>query len=91
MSSTTVWVGAATHDVGFERDHRNDGITHRIDPNVDAEREFVEQTLTGTGMVQAFTYFLPDQAIREATTATGGDFYSDGRVLALKLDEAPSN
>jgi LssY C-terminus len=86
-----VWVGAATHDIGFERDRRNNGITHRIDPNVDAEREFVEQTLTGTGMVRAFTYFLPAQAIREGTTATGGYFYSDGRVLALKLDEAQSN
>jgi LssY C-terminus len=91
ISSSNVWVGAATHDIGFERDRRNNGITHRIDPNVDAEREFVEQTLTGTGIVRAFTYFLPAQAIREGTTATGGYFYSDGRVLALKLDEAQSN
>jgi hypothetical protein len=30
-----LWVGAATHDIGFDRDNRNNGITHKIDPNVD--------------------------------------------------------
>jgi len=86
--SSTVWVGAATHDVGFERDHRNNGITHKIDPNVDAEREYVEKTLTGTGLVSEFTYVTPDNPLREAKTATGGSFQSDGRVLVLKLDES---
>src|SRR5258706_15984039 len=36
-----VWVGAATHDIGFDRDQRNNGVTHKIDPNVDNEREHV--------------------------------------------------
>jgi hypothetical protein len=86
--TSTVWVGAATHDVGFERDQRNNGITHKIDPNVDAEREYVEKTLTGTGLVSEFTYVTPDNPLREAKTATGGSFQSDGRVLVLKLDQS---
>jgi hypothetical protein len=86
--SSTVWVGAATHDVGFERDQRNNGITHKIDPNIDAEREYVEKTLTSTGLVSEFTYLTPDDPVREARTATGGSFQSDGRVLVLKLDES---
>ena len=84
------WVGAATHDIGFERDKRNNGITHKIDPNIDFEREFLEATLTGTGLVAEFTYFLPDNPLQEAKTATGGGFHSDGRVLILKLADSAS-
>ncbi|MGE3956995.1 MAG: LssY C-terminal domain-containing protein [Vicinamibacterales bacterium] len=85
VNGRTVWVGAATHDIGFERDQRNGGITHKIDPAIDLEREYVEQTLTGTGLVEHFTYVLPDNPLREARTATGGSFHSDGRVLVLQL------
>jgi len=87
----TVWVGAATHDIGFERDKRNNGITHKIDPNIDFEREFLEATLTSTGLVREFTYFLPDHPLQEARTATGGSFHSDGRVLVLKLAESSTS
>jgi hypothetical protein len=85
VAGSTLWVGAATHDIGFERDQRNNGMTHKIDPNVDAEREYVEKTLAATGLVAEFGYVLPDDPVREAKTATGGSFYSDGRVLVLKL------
>jgi hypothetical protein len=51
VDGKTLWVGAATHDVGFERDERNDGITHKIDPDVDLERNYVEKTLLATGLV----------------------------------------
>jgi len=81
----TVWVGAATHDTGFERDRRNNGITHKIDPNVDAERDYVEKTLSATGLVTEKTHFVPDHALKEAKTATGGSFHSSGQVLVLKL------
>jgi hypothetical protein len=87
VSGSTLWVGAATHDIGFERDRRNNGVTHRIDPDVDLERTYVEKTLTATGLVVEFTYVLPDNPVREAQTATGGSFHSDGRVLILKLDD----
>jgi hypothetical protein len=91
VEGTAMWVGAATHDIGFDRDRRNNGITHKIDPEVDLEREYVEKTLTSTGIVSQFTYVMPDDPLREAKTATGGTFRSDGRVLVLKLfDATPS-
>jgi hypothetical protein len=58
----SLWVGAATHDIGFDRDQRNNGITHKIDPDVDLEREYVEKTLIGTGLVAEYAYVTPDQA-----------------------------
>lgn len=87
VAGATLWAGAATHDIGFERDQRNNGITHKIDPNIDLEREFVERSLTATGIVTAFTYVTPSDPLREARTATGGTFQSDGRILVLRLEE----
>ncbi len=88
VKGETLWVGAATHDIGFERDQRNDGITHKIDPDIDLERDYVEKTLTSTGLVTEISHFLPDNPLKEAKTATGGTFHSNGKVLILKLDES---
>ncbi|PYT77030.1 MAG: hypothetical protein DMG40_24825 [Acidobacteria bacterium] len=84
----TLWVGAATHDIGIERDQRNNGITHKIDPDIDLERDYVEKTLCSTGLVSEIAYFLPENPLKEAKTATGGSFHSDGKVLVLKLVES---
>ena len=89
VNGQMLWVGAATHDVGFEKDQRNNGVTHRIDPNVDLERDYVEKTLTSTGLVDEITHILPANPMQEARTATGGSFHSNGQVLVLKLGESP--
>jgi len=80
-----VWVGAATHDIGFDRDARNNGVTHKIDPNVDEEREFVGSSLMETGLVANLSYLVPGQPSKEARTATGATFHSDGRMLVIYL------
>jgi len=90
VNGLTLWVGAATHDIGFEKDQRNDKLTHKIDPDVDLERNYVEKTLISSGLMSEITYFLPADAMKEAKTATGGSFHSDGRVLVLKLTEPGS-
>jgi hypothetical protein len=86
-----LWVGAATHDIGFERDQRNNGVTHKIDPDIDLERDYVEKTLASTGLVTEISHFLPDNPMKEAKTATGGTFHSNGQVLILKLEESSHN
>ncbi len=80
-----LWVGAATHDIGFDRDQRNNGVTHKIDPNIDLEREYVGDTLNSTGLLSALGHVLPADPLTEAHTATGGTFHSDGRILVLRL------
>ncbi len=87
VNSETLWVGAATHDIGFERDERNNGLTHKIDPDIDLERDYVEKTLCGTGLVTQVFHFLPRNPMQGANTATGGSFHSNGQVLILKLAE----
>jgi hypothetical protein len=80
-----LWCIAATHDIGFERDQRNNKITHKIDPAIDSEREYVNTTLSGTGLVTERAHVTPANPLKEAKTATGGSFNSDGRILVLVL------
>lgn len=85
-----VWCIAATHDIGFERDQRNNGLTHKIDPAIDGEREYVNDTLSSTGLVVRRAHVTPPGALLTAKTATGGEFHSDGRILVLVLKDTAS-
>jgi len=80
-----VWVGAATHDIGLERDKRKLAIIHKIDPEVDTERDFIGGSLVGSHLVASMEYVSPSNAVVEAFTATGGSYHSDGRMLLLVL------
>jgi LssY C-terminus len=84
-----LWVGAATHDIGFDRDNRpGKKVTHKIDPDIDLEREYVGRSLKETGLVASLSYITPSKPSKEAITATGGSFHSDGRVLVIVLAPA---
>jgi hypothetical protein len=86
-----LWCIAATHDIGFERDQRNNGLTHKIDPAIDGEREYVNDTLSATGLVMQRTHVTPSNPLTTAKTATGGEFHSDGRILVLVLSTQTTN
>ena len=81
-----VWVGSATHDVGFERDQRNGDVTHKIDPKIDDERDFLLKSFDAAGVFHAAAYITPEHPLRTAKTATGGEFFSDGRIVVMALD-----
>jgi len=87
IDGKTVWAGAATHDIGFEKDQRTGGVTHKIDPNLDQERDFVAACFKETGAVTGLSYLTPNDPVHEARTATGGSFQTDGRVLIVMLDQ----
>jgi LssY C-terminus len=86
IAGQPLWVGAATHDIGFEKDKRNNGVTHKIDPEIDGERDYLGQTLSETGIVAKMDNITPPNPIREEHTATGGTFRTDGRILVMLLD-----
>lgn len=85
VNGQTLWVGAGTHDIGIEKDKRNGKLTHKIDPAVDGERDYIGRSLTDTGMVTAITYVQPSNPVTDTKTATGDSFHSDGRVMAMSL------
>lgn len=80
-----IWLGAGTYDAGFEEHRRTGDITHKIDPEVDKERDFIAETLKYAGRLAGLGYASPPQPIREATTAHGGPYRSDGRLAILIL------
>jgi hypothetical protein len=82
----TLWAGAGTHDIGIEKDQRKENaITHKIDPAIDGERDFIAATLTQAGMVEATGYFERPKQIKDTKTANGGEIKTDGRTLVIVL------
>jgi len=88
LDGRPLWCVAATHDIGFERDERNNSVTHKIDQAIDGEREYVNDTLSRTGLVIERTHVTPADPLTDANTATGGSFHSDGHILVLVLNDA---
>jgi hypothetical protein len=80
-----VWAGAGTHDTGFDKDARNNGITHKIDPATDGERDYIGESLQQTGAVMKEQYLTPTHPVTDGRTATGSGFTSDGRTLLIFL------
>jgi hypothetical protein len=80
-----VWVGAGTHDIGFEKDQRNGKVTHKIDPVVDGERDYISETLQRAGKISRMSYYQPPNPIHQARNATGASYRSDGRLSVIFL------
>jgi hypothetical protein len=81
-----LWVGAATHDVAIEFVKRKFRLFHRIDPHVDAERDFIAGNLAETRQVARTEYMRCAEPVLNAQTATGQTYYSDSRMLLLELN-----
>jgi LssY C-terminus len=85
-----LWVAAATHDVGIQLVKRRFRLLHRIDPNVDAERDFIAANLAMTQQLISQTYMKCADPVFRAETATGQRYYSDSRLLLLELGRPAS-
>jgi hypothetical protein len=85
-----LWVAAATHDVGIQLAKHRFRLLHRIDPNVDAERDFIAANLAVTQQLIRQTYMKCADPVFRAETATGQSYYSDSRMLLLELSRPAS-
>jgi len=90
MNGNPIWVGAATHDVSIEFETRKLRINHRIDPNVDTEREFIAMNLTRTHLVTQEEYLSSAVPVLKAHTASGEAYHSDSRILLLDFSRGPA-
>jgi hypothetical protein len=81
-----MWVGAATHDVSFGLVIHKLQFFHRIDPNVDEERDFIASNLAETWQPTRQEYMRCADSVLNAQTATGQSYHSDGRILFLVLN-----
>ncbi len=90
VDGSPLWVGAATHDVSIHFVKHKLKLLHRIDPNVDAERDFIGQDLAIATHPAAEEYLQSDAPVFKARTSTGQEYYSDSRMLLVQLTPPPT-
>ncbi len=80
-----VWVGAATHDIAISRARAGTKWSHRIDPHIDRERDWVETDLLYIGTATGYADVDRPNAPRKAENATGDQILTDGKMSVLQL------
>jgi LssY C-terminus/Ankyrin repeats (many copies) len=83
-----VWVGAATHDIATSSSKGYTKWSHRIDPHVDRERDWVETDLLFIGTATAYADVDRPAAPRTASNATGDTIVTDGKMSVVQLASA---
>ncbi len=81
-----VWAATCSYDEGVEIVPKPYIVTHRIDPNVDKERELIDQQLRGAG-ARELAFIVVTGASR-GRNAGGDDFFTDGRAHVLLMPGA---
>lgn len=77
-TQSVMWVGAGTKDMGLGLTRFTYQITHRVDKNVDYEREFILTSLRNVGTIS-------DEKYVESGEFVVGKYTSDGRIVTAKL------
>jgi LssY C-terminus len=86
-----VWVGASTRDVGVRFSIWNKELTHRVESDIDVERERVVRDLGLAGCIES-VHVAPRPAMpANLANATGDRLHTDGAVAVIELKdcEAP--
>jgi hypothetical protein len=82
----SVWTAAATHDIGL-RFSSHKTLTHRIDPDIDQERQKVSSDLRFTGCATGPEMVERPYVPHIAQNATGDRMSTDGQVAVLRLTD----
>jgi len=83
-----VWVAAATHDIDTTNSRAGSKWSHRIDPHVDRERDWVETDLLFVGTAVAYAEVDRPHALRTLSNATGDQIVTDGKMSVVQLATA---
>ncbi len=83
-----VWVAAATHDIDTTNSRAGSKWSHRIDPHIDRERDWVETDLLFVGTAVAYAEVDRPNALRTLSNATGDQIVTDGKMSVVQLAPA---
>ena len=83
-----LWLGAATFDKGVGLSHHIGAVTHHINGDVDAEREFLMSELNTTKHVAAL-YTVKAQGPVKAKNGGGDVYFTDGNVVVAVITQTP--
>jgi hypothetical protein len=86
-----MWIGAATRDIDFAYLRPGTKFTHRIQANVDQERDKIAYDLAFTSCGNPLDWTDRADVPRFARNATGDPIITDGRMVVVELNdcEAP--
>src|SRR5207302_7732264 len=80
-----VWVGAATHDIAISTSRASTKWSHRIDPHIDRERDWVSTDLLFVGTAKSYADIDRPAVPRKTENATGDQILTDGKITAVEL------
>ncbi len=84
-SDQLLWVGAATKDIGAGVIRYNAQLTHAIDPDTNAEREFVIQSLRKARALQSVVTFRAGEPTTKRNRVIGVRMIADGEIKVCTL------
>lgn len=80
-----VWAGSATHDIGIKFAKAERTFTHRVETDIDLERQKVVDDLWFAGAVARYALAGRVGVPAQVTNATGDAMTTDGKVAVLVL------
>lgn len=84
--TNTVWIGAATHDVGpLAIRRRNGQITHQISQYTEDERDFIIETLQNAGLIRSKHVVNAGAPLKINGQTFGVSIIVDGNVVVIRL------
>lgn len=80
-----VWAGAATRDIDFAYLHNGSAMTHRIDGNIDQERDKIAYDLAYTSYVETLDWAERSSLPSVTRNGTGELMSTDKRMAVIRL------
>jgi hypothetical protein len=81
-----LWLGAATYDERVELSRTTGGITHKIGPEIDRERNKLVNDTARAGVLDGYYWVDPFHRIREGRNGGGDPYFTDGRLAVGVID-----
>jgi hypothetical protein len=86
LNGREIWASAATRDIGATFSAHPFGFTHRIQDNVDLERDEVISDLVFTGCVDSVAYVARQETVRMSGKVFRRGVMTDSRVAVVTLN-----
>jgi hypothetical protein len=81
-----LWLGAATFDERVEISRTTGGITHKIGPDIDSERNKLVTDTARAGTLDGFYFVDRFHRVREGRNGGGDPYFTDGRLAVGVID-----
>ncbi len=88
-STGTLWAAAATEDIGMLVSARRRTVTHRIAPDIDAERELLLSELLAGGCAVFEGYVTLPGAVTSSRSVAGQPYVTDARAAVVRVVACP--